>query len=221
MDRFTDPQWERSALLTIDVQRDFCHESGACYFQGAAEVVESISRVASEYREAHRPIIHVVRFYLPDGSNADLCRREQIEKGLRMVVPGTEGSQVARALLPNDSVRLDPTLLLSGGMQEVGPAEWIMYKSRWGAFFKTPLEDHLNKLGVTTTVFTGLNFPNCPRTSIYEAGERDFRVVAVSDAVSGVYDRGLEELRNIGAAVLTTHDCLEAVKSKISGLNAL
>jgi nicotinamidase-related amidase len=53
-------------------------------------------------------------------------------------------------------------------------------------------------------VFAGCNFPNCPRTSIYEASERDFRIVLVSDAMSGLYERGDRDLRacrGIGVAV--------------------
>ena len=83
-----------------------------------------------------------------------------------------------------------------------------------GRVLQTPLEDHLKHLGITTTVFAGCNFPNCPRASIYEASERDFRVVLVSDAVSGLYDRGELEMRNIGASVLTTEELL---LSKLSG----
>lgn len=80
IDKYTSPQWDRSALLTIDVQRDFCRRSGACYFDGAAEVIGSMARGVSAYRDAGLPIIHVVRLYLPDGSNVDLCRRAGIEK---------------------------------------------------------------------------------------------------------------------------------------------
>jgi hypothetical protein len=40
-------------------------------------------------------------------------------------------------------------------------------------------------------------FPNCPRTSIYEASERDFRIVLARDAISGLYERGEGELINI------------------------
>ena len=35
----------------------------------------------------------------------------------------------------------------------------IIYKPRWGAFYKTPLEDYLHKLGVSSLVFTGATFP--------------------------------------------------------------
>ena len=89
-------------------------------------------------------------------------------------------------------------------MQHVGSSEWIIYKPRWGAFYNTGLEPHLRDLGVTTLVFTGCNYPNCPRTSMYEASERDFRVLAVGDAISGFDARGRTELENIGVVVRDT-----------------
>jgi nicotinamidase-related amidase len=53
---------------------------------------------------------------------------------------------------------------------------------------------------------------NCPRTSIDEASERDFRVVAVEDAISGLYERDRTELEAIGARVVRTENFLsEAV----------
>ena len=81
-----------------------------------------------------------------------------------------------------------------------------MYKPRWGAFFGTRLEQHLRGVGATTLVFAGCNFPNCPRTSIYEASERDFRIVAVSDAISGFDDRGCRELQGIGVTVVQARE---------------
>ena len=53
-------------------------------------------------------------------------------------------------------------------------------------------------MDVNTTAVCGCNFPNCPRATIYEASERDFRVAVVADATSGLYERGLRELENIG-----------------------
>jgi nicotinamidase-related amidase len=67
------------------------------------------------------------------------------------------------------------------------------------------LEQHLRSLGITSLAFAGCNFPNCPRTSIYEASERDFRIVLVEDAISGLYDRGREEMKNIGVVAMTTN----------------
>jgi nicotinamidase-related amidase len=82
-----------------------------------------------------------------------------------------------------------------------------MYKPRWGAFYATSLENHLRALDVDAVVICGCNFPNCPRTTIYEASERDFRITFVPDATSAVYDRGLEELRGIGVTIRDANQC--------------
>jgi nicotinamidase-related amidase len=58
-------------------------------------------------------------------------------------------------------------------------------------------------------VFCGCNFPNCPRTSIFEASERDFRIVLVRDAISGLYERGEQELHAIGVTLMETQDVLD------------
>jgi nicotinamidase-related amidase len=73
--------------------------------------------------------------------------------------------------------------------------EWIIYKPRWGAFYNTKLERHLQNLDVNTVAVCGCNFPNCPRITIYEASERDYRIVLATDATSALYDRALLELK--------------------------
>ena len=79
-----------------------------------------------------------------------------------------------------------------------------MYKSRWGAFYRTGLEDFLHQQKIHTLIFCGCNFPNCPRTSMYEASERDFRLVLAQDAMSGLYEKGLQEMAGIGVTLADT-----------------
>jgi nicotinamidase-related amidase len=199
----TAPQYAHSALITIDVQQDFL-DGEPFEIAGTSAAIPSMTRLTGFFRHKNRPIVHVVRLYRPDGSNAEPCRRDILEHGTSLVRPGSTGSQLAAALFERPDVALDAELLLSGGIQSVGPNESIVYKPRWGAFFGTPLEAHLRGLSVSTLVFAGCNFPNCPRTSIYEASERDFRVVAINDAISGFYDRGGTELEGIGVRVMDT-----------------
>jgi nicotinamidase-related amidase len=71
----------------------------------------------------------------------------------------------------------------------------------------------LLSLGVTSLAFAGCNFPNCPRASIYEASERDFRIVLVTDAISGLYDRGRDEMKNIGVQLMTLKELAQAIKT--------
>jgi hypothetical protein len=56
-----------------------------------------------------------------------------------------------------------------------------------------------------------LQLPNCPRTTLYEASERDLGTVLVSDAVSGVYDVGLREMANIGTRVMDAREVTESL----------
>lgn len=203
MSRYLDPDLPNAAIITIDTQRDTL-DGQPFEIPGTSAMLPAVAALLGAWREARLPIVHVVRIYLRDGSNVDLCRRERVERGAGLVIEGTPGCEIAEPLLPAPGVRLDPDLLLAGGIQKIAPHEVVIYKPRWGAFYGTPLEGHLRALGVGTLVFTGCNFPNCPRASIYEASERDFRIVLVEDALSGLYDRGKDELRNIGVTVTTT-----------------
>jgi len=105
----------------------------------------------------------MVRLYLSDGSNADLPRRAYLEAGNQLVCPGTPGAELLDELKPDSRIALNGDLLLQGELQEVGPREWLMYKPRWGAFYKTRLEQHLRAFDVDTVVICGCNFPNCSR----------------------------------------------------------
>jgi nicotinamidase-related amidase len=217
VDKFTSADWRNAALLTIDTQNDFTLPNSSFAITGTFEIVPKMRQVLHAFRIASKPIIHAIRIYNPDGSNVDLCRRRAIaELGNKLVIAGTQGGELVDELKPSSSsssqVRFDTELLLKGILQEVASKEWIMYKPRWGAFYETPLENHLRKLNANTVVICGCNFPNCPRTTIYEASERDFRVVLISDATSNIYERGLQELKNIGVEVMTSDDCVAALK---------
>jgi nicotinamidase-related amidase len=199
-DPYTRPLPDSAALVLIDVQRDFYADDAPLPIEGTKAAIPAMASLVTEFRHRAMPIVHVVRLYRPDGSNADMVRKQAIERGARYAVPGSAGSQIAPELLPNP-VELDHELLLSGELQQIGPREHVMYKPRWGAFYQTKLEQHIHDTGSDTLVFVGCNFPNCPRASIYEASERDFRIVLVSDALSGLDDRGIKECRAIGVDV--------------------
>ena len=199
-DPYTRPLRDSAALVLIDVQRDFYADDAPLPIEGTKAAIPAMASLVTEFRDRAMPIVHVVRLYRPDGSNADVVRKQAIERGVRFAVPGSAGSQIAPELLPNP-VELDHELLLSGELQQIGPREHVMYKPRWGAFYQTKLEQHIHDTGSDTLVFVGCNFPNCPRASIYEASERDFRIVLVSDALSGLDDRGIKECRAIGVDV--------------------
>ncbi len=209
MTSYTIPEKKHSTLMTVDVQRDFVLPGAPCEIAGSLQMIPAIQKLVRFYRERELPIIHVVRLYLPNGSNVDLCRRHLLKEGKRIVIPGTEGAELMDELKPSSNIKLDSNRLLAGEFQEISAKEWILYKPRWGAFYATPLELHLRNLGINTVVVSGCNFPNCPRATVYEASERDFKVVFITDAVSGCYDRGLQELSNIGVTLTTASEWIK------------
>ncbi len=210
MSRYTEPEWSNSALITIDTQCDTL-DGQPFEIPGTSAILPRMRTILEAFRAVEKPIIHIVRIYKADGSNVDLCRKELVEQGIAPVLAGSSGCQLAPELLPHAGIGLDENLLLSGGIQTINSREVMIYKPRWGAFYKTPLEQYLREQAVSTLVFSGCNFPNCPRTSIYEASERDFRVVLVDDAISGLYDQGRQEMKNIGVEVLSTSQVIDAV----------
>jgi nicotinamidase-related amidase len=209
---YTDPDFAAAALITIDTQRDVL-DGGPLEIPGTSAALPAMRALTQDFRAARRPIVHIVRMYEPDASNVDLCRRQLVEDGATLLRTGAPGTQLAPELLPDPDLVLDGELLLAGGVQRLGPGEVAIYKPRWGAFYGTPLEDHLRAQQVSTLVFSGCNFPNCPRASIYEASERDFRLVLVRDAISGLYERGERELADIGVHLTTAAEVLDALSA--------
>ena len=201
MDKYTNPRFATSALITIDTQNDFTLDDAPARIAGTKEVIPNMARLLDLYRRKGMPIVHLIRLYLEDGSNVDLCRKRIIEEGKNIVSPETEGAELVKELKPNDAIKMNAKLLLSGEAQQISNNEFILYKPRWGAFYGTMLEKFLKERDVDTLVFSGCNYPNCPRTSIYEASERDFRIVLASDAMSQLYPKAEEEMRNIGVSL--------------------
>ena len=197
------PEPDRSALLVIDTQVDFV-DGGSSPIPGTSAVVPVIARLLAAHRAAGRPVVHVVRLY--DGDDVDLARRTLIASGAPIVRPGSAGSQIVPELLPPGAPALDAPRLLAGELQPLGPAEWVMWKPRWGAFHRTRLDEHLRAHGVSTVVLSGCNYPNCPRAAVYGASERDYRVLVAADAVSGVEPGHLEEARRMGVLAADSGD---------------
>lgn len=208
LDPHVAPSFATSALVVVDVQVDFL-DGGASPIAGTTEVLPCIARLLAAYRAAGRPIVHVVRLYA--GEDVDRVRRGAIAAGARLVRPGTPGSQIAPALLPEPGVELDAAALTDGALQAIGPGEAVLWKPRWSAFHRTPLHEHLSGLGVDTVVVAGCNFPNCPRATVTDASALDYRVAIAADAISGVLPLHLEEADRIGVVHADTATLVERV----------
>jgi nicotinamidase-related amidase len=221
MTLYTSPIWASSALVVIDMQVDFA-DSGASPIAGTTAVVSNVGRLTAAYRAAGLPIVHIVRLYTPAGTDVDRPRRVFVEAGGELVAPGSAGSAIIAGIAaggPDEStpVAVDAELLLSGRPQPLSAGEVVLFKPRWGAFYRTNLESWLRDRGVDTVVVAGCNLPNCPRATLFEASERDFRAVLAADAVSRASAERLADLEGIGVNLLSTMEVVERVRDHIVG----
>jgi nicotinamidase-related amidase len=204
MSDYTNPQWPWSALLVIDMQVDFA-EGGASSVSGTAAITANVRQLAADYRQAGLPVVHIVRLYVPGGSDVDPPRRAMIEAGAAVVAPGSPGSAIIAGVATGspDTCAVDADLVLAGRPQVLGENEIVLFKPRWGAFYRTDLQAWLSERGVDTVVVAGCNLPNCPRATLFEASERDYRTVLAKDAVSQGSAERFDDLAGIGVTLLS------------------
>lgn len=205
LDEHTRPEPERAALLTIDLQNDFCLPGAPAEGAGALHAAHTAAQLAQYYRDHGLPIYHVIRLYPPEAQAIDACRRNSVMGGNRLLHPDDSGCHPVNGLLPKGAV-LDTATLLTGSPQRLSTNETIFYKPRWGCFHGTALHEELHNRGINTLIITGTWFSNCVRTTVYEATARDYRVVLIKDAVAGMYDRGEADLVRIGCAICTANE---------------
>lgn len=215
---FLLPHRDRTALLTIDLQADFCTVGAPGEITGTAAALPRMQRVVNAFRNAGKPVVHVVRLFRHDGTNVDASRRSSFEAGQRVVVVGSSGAELASQLKPSPERVLEPEQLLRGHLQQWERNEWCMYKPRWSAFYNTPLDGHLQKLDVDTVAVIGCNFPNSPRATIYDAGQRGYRLILVTDAVSKCGLNHVREARRIGVTPTSATKCASWLKGDVNEL---
>jgi len=208
MANYCVPERDKAALLTVSAQQDFLRPDSPIKASGATRAQPALHHLVVGFRRHRVPILHAVRLYRADGSNVDACRRQAVEEGMRVLMPGSLGAELIDELKPDPAIRLNPDILLKGRFQELGPREWAFYRPRWGAFHATDLEPQLRDLGITTLVLCGLSFTTGVRATVFEASARDFRVVVVPDALGNATEEGIKELGRLGIYLMTSNHCL-------------
>jgi nicotinamidase-related amidase len=207
-DEHIAPRLPASALLIIDTQVDFV-DGGKSPIGGTTAVIPKLVELRAAFLDAGRPVIHVVRLYA--GDDVDRVRRSAVASGANIVAPGSDGSQVVPELRVPGKPVPDHERLLAGHTEHLGGNEWVIWKPRWSAFHRTRLHSHLTGMGVDTIVVAGCNFPNCPRATIYDGSEHDYRVLVPVDALSAIESWHTGELAKIGVLTTRTSDLVVAL----------
>lgn len=175
---------KKTALMVIDMQRDFCEHGGFGEMLGndISEVVNIIPTVKSviDYcRDNNILIIYTREGHLPDLSDcpeSKLRRSKKQGAGIgdvgpmgRIMVRGEKGNAILDELAPQDG-------------------DYEIDKCGKGSFYKTDLEKILRDNGIESLIFTGVTTHVCVQTTIREANDRGFECLMIEDACAA-YDR--------------------------------
>lgn len=204
---------ETTALIVIDMQRDFAEPGGFGASLGndvsrVTAIVPTVKRLIEGFRAAGLPVIHTMECHRPDLSDLPPAKRERGNPSIRIGDVGPMG-RVLIAGEPGTAI-LDELAPL--------PGEIVIEKPGKGAFYATGLGDDLKRLGARQLVFAGVTTEVCVQTTMREANDRGYECLVAEDATESYFPEfkaaALAMIRAQGAIVgwtATTDQVLEGI----------
>ncbi len=94
--------------------------------------------------------------------------------------------------------------------------EYVIEKTRMSAFIGTELDLMLRTLGITVLVVTGVQTPNCIRTTIFDAVAYNYPAILIEDATGAqseeIHRANLRDIANIGISVVNAESLIKSLK---------
>jgi isochorismate hydrolase len=149
---------ESSALLVVDMQDYFLRPDSHAFLPAAPAIIPTILALATAFKKAGRPVI-----YTRHANRAD------------------DAGQMAewwRELLTADH----PLGAIAAAL--VAPADAVLEKSQYDAFFRTDLEARLRQGGTRQLVITGVTTHLCCESTARSAFARGFAVFMAIDGTA-------------------------------------
>jgi nicotinamidase-related amidase len=156
-----DPR--RTAVLVIDMQRDFLDPGAPVATPGGLALIPAINRLTARARALGMPVIFTQEMHRSDRSDFGI----ELEFEPPHCLEGTPGMDLAATL-------------------EVGAGDYrVVNKRRYDAFLGTDLETLLRSLGVENLLVTGVCTDISVTSTVQHARNLDFRCYVLGDAVAG------------------------------------
>jgi nicotinamidase-related amidase len=173
---------ERTAVLVIDMQRDFLQPGGFGESLGndvalLNAAVGPISRLLDGARERKMLIVHTREGHRPDMTDAPKAKVERGSPSKRIGAPGPMGRILIRGEAGHDIV---PELYPKEG-------EPILDKPGKGAFYATDLQLILENRGIENLIVCGVTTEVCVHTTVREANDRGFRCIVPGDCCGSYF----------------------------------
>jgi nicotinamidase-related amidase len=188
---------DRTALVIIDMQRDFLEPGGFGESLGndvslLAAAVDPCRELLACARAAGMLVIHTREGHHPDLSDAPPAKLARGSPSARIGDAGPMGRILIRGEPGHDII---PALAPVAG-------EIVIDKPGKGAFHATDLGARLATHGIDTLLVCGVTTEVCVHTTVREANDRGYRCVVVADACASYFPHfhaiGLEMIKAQG-----------------------
>jgi biuret amidohydrolase len=174
--------FDRAALIIIDMQRDFLEPGGFGETLGndvsrLQAAVKPLKAVLAAARKSGMLVIHTREGHRPDLSDAPPAKIERGSPSLRIGDIGPMGRILVRGEPGHDIV---PELNPIAG-------EPVIDKPGKGAFYQTDLESMLKNRGIENLIVTGVTTEVCVNTTVREANDRGYRCIVLADCCASYF----------------------------------
>lgn len=181
---------ERTAVIVVDMTNDFLSEGGALARPAGLAICEPIQQLVDAAHDA--------------GSRVVWLRDEHVEEDPEFRIhpvhclKGTWGTQIVDALTPEAQ-------------------DLILTKHTYSGFFRTPLHERLQNMGITSIIVTGVATNVCVRSTVHDAFFLGYDVLVPVECVSTASERvqevTLEDIDRSFGEVVTLERVLEALET--------
>ena len=172
----------RTALVMIDMQRDFIEPGGFGETLGndvsrLAPVVPAAAELIAWCRRQGVLVVHTKECHRPDLSDCPPAKRERgvpsqrigdLGPMGRILIDGEPGADFVPQLQPQ-------------------PGDVVIAKPDKGAFYATTLTDELAARGITHLLFGGVTTEVCVQTTMREANDRGYACLIVEEATGSYF----------------------------------
>lgn len=152
-----------TAVVVVDMINEFLEDGGLMVLASGRRLYEPIQRLVDAAHAAGSTVV-----WLRD--EHDDTSDPEFRKRIVHCLKGTWGTQIVDALKP-------------------GPGDVVMPKHTYSGFFRTPLHETLQRLGVRTLIVTGVVTNICVRSTTHDAFFLGYDVLIPEECVAATSDR--------------------------------
>lgn len=185
--------WERSALLVVDMQEFFLSPGSPAYMPQALPALAEAARLAGLFRDAGRPVLFTSHAHADPALDGGLLAKWW----KKTCLAGTPEAEVSPVLAPR------------GGE--------VFRKCGYSAFTNPDLAGRLRELGVDSLVVAGLKTNLCAESTVRAAFDLGFMCIAAGDAMAArtqeLHVASLASMADGFAMVRSTGEILTALSA--------